>query len=83
MIRWTGLAPWEFEFLFRGSLTSTFLAGNKVYHMAHLGDGSPTCRCARERESACESETERGRERESDTEKDREELEEPAPEIWR
>jgi len=25
MIRWTGLAPWEFEFLFPGSLTSTVL----------------------------------------------------------
>ena len=25
MIRWTGLAPWEFEFRFPGSLTSTFL----------------------------------------------------------
>jgi len=25
MIRWTGLAPWEFEFLFSGSLTFTFL----------------------------------------------------------
>ena len=25
MIRWTSLAPWEFEFLFPGSLTSTFL----------------------------------------------------------
>jgi len=25
MIWWTGLAPWEFEFLFSGSLTSTFL----------------------------------------------------------
>ena len=25
MIRWTGLAPWEFEFSFPGSLTSTFL----------------------------------------------------------
>ena len=25
MIRWTGLAPWEFEFTFPGSLTSTFL----------------------------------------------------------
>ena len=24
MIRWTGLAPWEFEFPFPGSLTSTF-----------------------------------------------------------
>jgi len=27
MIRWTGLAPWEFEFPFPGSLTSTFLGG--------------------------------------------------------
>ena len=26
MIRWTGLAPWEFEFPFPGSPTSTFLA---------------------------------------------------------
>ena len=25
MIRWTGLTPWEFEFPFPGSLTSTFL----------------------------------------------------------
>ena len=25
MIRWTGLAPWEFEFPFPGSLTSSFL----------------------------------------------------------
>ena len=25
MIRWTGLAPWEFEFSFPRSLTSTFL----------------------------------------------------------
>ena len=24
MIRWTGLSPWEFEFRFPGSLTSTF-----------------------------------------------------------
>ena len=24
-VRWTGLAPWEFEFPFPGSLTSTFL----------------------------------------------------------
>jgi len=28
MIRWTGLAPWEFEFSFPGSLTSTFLASS-------------------------------------------------------
>ena len=33
MIRWTGLAPWEFEFPFPGSLTSTFL-------MAALGRGA-------------------------------------------
>ena len=26
MIRWTGLAPWEFEFPFPGSRVSTFLA---------------------------------------------------------
>jgi len=32
MIRWTGLAPWEFEFPFPGSLTSTFLG--KVRHTA-------------------------------------------------
>ena len=25
IIRWTGLAPWEFEFPFPGRLTSTFL----------------------------------------------------------
>ena len=25
LVRWTGLAPWEFEFPFPGSLTSTFL----------------------------------------------------------
>ena len=31
MIRWTGLAPWEFEFLFPGSVTSTFLwAGGRA-----------------------------------------------------
>jgi len=28
MIRWTGLAPWEFEFPFLGSLTSTSRAVN-------------------------------------------------------
>jgi hypothetical protein len=25
IIRWTGLAPWKFEFSFPGSLTSTYL----------------------------------------------------------
>ena len=29
MIRWTGLAPWEFEFPFPGNLTSTFLQGEQ------------------------------------------------------
>ena len=33
MIRWTGLAPWEFEFPFPGSLTSTFL--RKELSMSH------------------------------------------------
>ena len=37
MIRWTGLAPWEFQFLFPGSLTSTFLA--VTYYMAFLVAG--------------------------------------------
>ena len=35
MIRWTGLAPWEFEFPFPGSLTSTF---------SHLGRCTAWCR---------------------------------------
>ena len=32
MIRWTGLAPWGFEFPFSGSLASTFLdsRGNPI-----------------------------------------------------
>jgi len=29
MIRWTGLAPWEFEFPFPGSLTSFYFAGTR------------------------------------------------------
>ena len=44
MIRWTGLAPWEFEFPFPGSLTSTFLTGGawprgphrRAPHQVHL-----------------------------------------------
>ena len=31
MISWTGLAPWEFEFLFPGSLTSAFLSWQDDY----------------------------------------------------
>ena len=34
MSRWTGLAPWDFEFPFPGSLTSTFLAGEGHIHGA-------------------------------------------------
>jgi hypothetical protein len=29
MIRWTGLAPWKFEFSFPGSLAFTFLEGGE------------------------------------------------------
>jgi len=36
-IRWTGLAPWEFEFPFPGSLTSTFLAGRVPAQPGQLG----------------------------------------------
>jgi len=36
MIRWTGLASWEFEFPFPGSIISTFLAGY------WRGAGAPT-----------------------------------------
>ena len=32
MIRWTGLAPIEFEFPFPGSLTSTFLESERVFY---------------------------------------------------
>ena len=35
MIRWTGLAPWEFEFPFPGSLTSTFLEVCEVCRTFH------------------------------------------------
>ena len=31
MIRWTGLAPWEFESPFPGSLISTFLVPDEVF----------------------------------------------------
>ena len=37
MIRWTGLAPWEFEFPFPGSLTSTFLAQLKSAEQDDVG----------------------------------------------
>ena len=34
LIWWTGLAPWEFDFSFQGSLTSTFLEG--IVHLVPL-----------------------------------------------
>jgi len=37
MVKWTGLAPWGFEFPFPGSLTSTFLCG------IHGGDAGSSC----------------------------------------
>ena len=35
IIRWTGLAPWEFGFPFPGSLTSTFLAQRRRVDSIH------------------------------------------------
>ena len=35
MIRWTGLAPWEFESPFPGSLTSTFLPQDQHFGIEH------------------------------------------------
>ena len=37
MIWWTGLAPWEFDFRFPGSLTSTFL-GRHTRQVCHTFD---------------------------------------------
>ena len=42
MIRWTGLAPWEFEFPFPGSLTSTFLLQSRKQPTRELRTGSRT-----------------------------------------
>ena len=37
MIRWTSLAPWDFEFRFPGSLTSTFLhRSNIAFRVAEM-----------------------------------------------
>ena len=52
MIKWTGLAPWEFEFPFPGSLTSTFRSAliescpNWCYADLNLPDASPAERAA-------------------------------------
>jgi len=59
MIRWTGLAPWEFEFHFPGSLTSTFPNRSlpQLLHLDvgdnHVGDsGASALAEARARESS-------------------------------
>jgi len=64
MIRWTGLAPWEFESPFPGSLTSTLLSSgtSQVKHR------TLACEC----EESCVSERETGREREREGGKRRE-----------
>ena len=36
MIRWTGLAPWVFEFPFPGSLTSTLISGLATFVTSRL-----------------------------------------------
>ena len=36
MIKWTGLAPWEFEFPFPGGLTSTFLGTLPIFLVSTL-----------------------------------------------
>ena len=38
MIRWTGLAPWEFEFPFPGSIVSTFLNSQRLKKNGPLGE---------------------------------------------
>ena len=43
MIRWTGLAPWEFEFLFPGSLTTTFLGLLPLEGLSASADIRITC----------------------------------------
>jgi len=42
MIRWTGLAPWEFEFPFPGSLASTFLS-IRIFPLAGGPDAHELC----------------------------------------
>ena len=44
MIRWTGLAPREFEFPFPGSLTSTFIWGQEVRRAGAAGECAGRCR---------------------------------------
>ena len=42
MIRWTGLAPWKFEFPFPGSFTSTFLF-NPTPQTQSVSSAPPSC----------------------------------------
>ena len=41
MIWWTGLAPWEFEFPFPGSLASTFQGTTLTYHARYAPRHTP------------------------------------------
>ena len=43
MVRWTGIAPWEFEFPFPGSLTSTFLVGFTQGSLSQLLKRGTSC----------------------------------------
>jgi len=57
MIRWTGLAPWEFELPFPGSLTSTCLMEMLKCAMERVDPAGTRCRAnvAHIRQSATES----------------------------
>jgi len=44
MIRWTGLAPWEFEFPFPSSFTSTFLKLQHAEQVSNAGGLRPLLR---------------------------------------
>ena len=83
MIKWTGLAPWEFELPLPGSLTSTFLepAGPEgrggrrtVWEIPFrvLSERARERESVRVRESECERVRERERERVCERERDRE-----------
>jgi len=84
MIRWTGLAPWEFRFPFPGSLTSTFLvrgvAPALLTRISRRGYSSrnsfaksrTNCEREKERERGRERRMEREREREREGERERE-----------
>ena len=54
MIRWTGLAPWEFEFPFQGSLTSAFL-GEQVAPRCPAGHRAARAGMSCTLEASCRS----------------------------